>query len=62
MKHQEMGISHHLTYHMRNLSAGQEATGRTRHGTRDWFKIGTGVSQGCILTPRLFNLYTEFIM
>ena len=47
---------------MRNLDAGQEATVRTGHGTTDWFQIGKGVSQGCILSPGLFNLYTEYIM
>ena len=47
---------------MRNLYAGQEATVRTRHGITDWFQIGKGVCQDCILSPRLFNLYTEYIM
>ena len=47
---------------MRNLNAGQEATVRTRHGTTDWFQIGKGVHQGCILSPCLFNLYAEYIM
>ena len=47
---------------MRNLYAGQEATVRTGHGTTDWFQIGKGVCQGCILSPRLFNLYAEYIM
>ena len=47
---------------MRNLYAGQEATVRTGHGTTDWFQIGKGVRQGCILSPCLFNLYTEYIM
>ena len=58
----EMGISEHLTYLLRNLYAGQEATVRTGHGTKDWFQIGKGVHQGCILSPCLFNLYAEFIM
>ena len=57
-----MGISDHLTCHLRSLYAGQEATVRTRHGTMDWFKIGKGVYQGCILSPCLFNLYAEHIM
>ena len=55
-KIQEMGTPDHLTCLLRNLYAGQEATGRTRHGTIDWFQIGKGVSQGCILSPCLFNL------
>ena len=59
---QEMGIPDHLTCLLRNLYAGQEATVRTEHGTMDWFQIGKGVSQGCILSPCLFNLYTEYIM
>ena len=58
----EMGISDHLTCLLRNLYAGQEATVRTGHGTTDWFKIGKGVHQGCILSPCLFNLYAEYIM
>ena len=58
----EMGIPDHLTYLLRNLYAGQEATVRTGHGTTDWFQIGKGVRQGCILSPCLFNLYTEYIM
>ena len=58
----EMGIPDHLTYLLRNLSAGQEATVRTGHGTTDWFQIGKGVCQGCILSPCLFNLYAEYIM
>ena len=58
----EIGIPDHLTYLLRNLYAGQEATVRTRHGTTDWFQIGKGVSQGCILSPCLFNLYAEYIM
>ena len=57
-----MGISDHLTYLLRNLHAGQEATVRTGHGTTDWFQIGKGVCQGCILSPCLFNLYAEDIM
>ena len=59
---QEMGIPDHLTCLLRNLYAGQEATFRTGHGTRDWFQIGKGVHQGCILSPCLFNLYAEYIM
>ena len=59
---QEMGILDHLTCLLRNLYAGQEATVRTGHGTTDWFQIGKGVYQGCILSPRLFNLYAEYIM
>ena len=58
----EMGIPEHLTCLLRNLYAGQEATVRTGHGTTDWFQIGKGVHQGCILSPCLFNLYTECIM
>ena len=58
----ETGISDHLTYPLRNLYAGQEATVRTGHRTTDWFKIRKGVSPGCILPPCLFNLYTEYIM
>jgi len=58
----EMGIPHHLTCLLRNLYAGQEATVRTGHGTADWFQIGKGVHQGCILPPWLFNLYAEYIM
>ena len=57
-----MGIPDHLTCLLRNLYAGQEATVKTRHGTMDWFQIGKGVSQGCILSPCLFNLYAEYIM
>ena len=57
-----MGIQDHLTCLLRNLYAGQEATVRTGHGTTDWFQIGKGVRQGCILTPYLFNLYAEYIM
>ena len=59
---QEMGISDHLTCLQRNLYAGQEATVRAGHGTTDWFQIGKGVRQGCILSPCLFNLYAEYIM
>ena len=59
---QEMGIPDHLTCLLRNLYAGQEATVRTGHGTTDWFQIGKGVCQGCILPPCLFNLYAEYIM
>ena len=58
----EMGISDYLTYLLRNLYAGQEATVRTGHGTTDWLQIGKGVCQGCILSPCLFNLYAEYIM
>ena len=58
----EMGIPEHLTCLLRNLYAGQEATVRTGHGTTDWFQIGKGVRQGCILSPCLFNLYAEYIM
>ena len=57
-----MGIPGHLTCLLRNLYAGQEATLRTGHGTTDWFQMGAGVCQGCILSPRLFNLYAEYIM
>ena len=59
---QEMGIPDHLTCLLRHLYAGQEATVRTGHGTTDWFQIGKGVHQGCILSPCLFNLYAEYIM
>ena len=59
---QEMGIPCHLTCPLRNLYAGQEATVRTGHGTTDWFQIGKGVHQGCILSPCLLNLYAEYIM
>ena len=59
---QEMGIPDHLTCLLRNLYAGQEATVRTGHGTTDWFQIGKGVRQGCILSPCLFNFYAEYIM
>ena len=58
---QEMGIPDHLTCLLRNLFAGQEATVLTGHGTTDWFQIGKGVRQGCILLPCLFNLYAEYI-
>ena len=58
----EMGIPDHLTCLLRNLYAGQEATIRTGHGTTDWFQIGKGVRQGCILSPCLFNFYAEYIM
>ena len=58
----EMGIPDHLTYVLRNLYAGQEAKVRTGHGTTDWFQIGKGVHQGCILSPWLFNFYAEYIM
>ena len=57
-----MGIPDHLTCLLRNLYAGQEATVRTGHGTTDWFQIRKGVHQGCILSPCLFNFYTEYIM
>ena len=57
-----MGILDHLICFLRNLYAGQEATVRTGHGTIDWFQIGKGVRQGCILSPYLFNLYAEYIM
>ena len=59
---QEMGIPHHLTCLLRNLYAGQKATVKTGHGTKDWFQVGKGVHQGCILSLCLFNLYTEYIM
>ena len=58
----EMGIPDHLTCLLRNLYAGQEATVTTGHGTTDWFQIGKGVCQGCILLPYLFNFYAEYIM
>ena len=57
-----MGISDHLTRLLRNLYAGQEAIVRTGHVTTDWFQIGKGVHQGCILSPCLFNFYAEYIM
>ena len=59
---QDLGIPDHLTCLLRNLYAGQEATVRTGHETTDWFQIGKGVRQGCILSPCLFNLYAEYIM
>ena len=55
-------MSQHLTRLLRNLYAGQEATARTGHGTTDWFQMGKGVGQGCILSPCLFYLYAEYIM
>ena len=58
----ELEMSDHLTCLLRNLYAGQEITVRTGHGTTDWFQIGKGVRQGCILSPCLFNFYTEYIM
>ena len=58
----EMGIPDHLTYVLRNLYAGQEATVRTGHGITDWFQIGKVVCQGCILSPCLFNFCAEYIM
>ena len=58
----EMGIPDHLTCLLINLYAGQEATAKTGHGTTDWFQIGKGICQGCILSPCLFNLYAEYIM
>ena len=58
----EMGIPDHLTCLLRNLYSGQEATIRTRHGITDWFQIGKGLCQDCILSPCLFNLYAEYIM
>ena len=57
-----MGIPDHLTCFLRNLFTGQEATVRTGHGTTDWFQVGKGVCQGCILSPCLFNLHAEYIM
>ena len=59
---EEMGIPDHLTCLLRNLYAGQEAIVRTGHGKMDWFQIGKGVCQGCILSPCLFNLHAEYIM
>ena len=58
----EMGIPDHINCLLRNLYASQEATVRTRHGTTDWFQIGKGLSQGCILSPCLFNFYAEYII
>ena len=58
----EMGIPGHLTYLLRNLYGGQEATVRTGNGTTDWFQIGKGVRQGCVLSHCLFNVYAEYIM
>ena len=58
---QEMGISDHLIYLLRNLYAGQGTTDTTRHGTMDWFKIGKGIRQGCVLSPCLFNVNAESI-
>ena len=57
-----MGIPDHLSYLLKNLYVGQEATVRTGHGTTDWFQIGNRVCQGCILSPYLFNFYAEYIM
>ena len=57
-----MGIPDHLTCLLRNQYSGQEATVRTGHGTTDWFQIGKGICQGCILSPCLFNLYAEYIV
>ena len=57
---QEMEIPDHLTCLLRNLCAGQEATVRTEHGRTDWFQVGKGVHQGCILSPCLFNLYADY--
>ena len=58
----EMGIPDHVACLLRKLNVGQEATVRTGDGTKDWFQIGKGVHQGCILSPCLFNLYAEYIM
>ena len=58
----EMGLPDHLTCLLRNLYAGEEATVSTGHGTTDWFQIGKGVCQGCILSPCLFNFFAEYIM
>ena len=57
-----MGVPDHLTYLLRDLYAGQEATASTGNGTTDWFQIGKGVRQGCVLSPCLFNLYAEYMM
>ena len=57
-----MGIPDHLACLLRNLHAGEETTVRTEHGTTDWFQIGKGVRQGCVLSPCIFNLYAEYIM
>ena len=62
MENSERGIPDHLTYLLRNLYAGQKATVRTGHGTTDWFKIGKGLCQGCVLSPCLFNFCAEYIM
>ena len=59
---QEIGIPDHLTCLLKNLYAGQEVTVRNGHGTTDWFQIGKGICQGCILSPCLFNFYAEYIM
>ena len=58
----ETGLPNHITYLLRNLYAGQEATVRAGHGTTDWFQFGKGVRQGCILSPCLFNFYAVYIM
>ena len=58
----EIGIPGHLTCFLKNLYAGMDATVRTRHGTTDWFQIGKGIHQECILSPCLFNLYAEYVM
>ena len=60
--HKEMGISDHFTCLLRNLYAGKEATVRTLHRTTDWFRVGKGVHQGCILSPYSFKFYAEYIM
>ena len=62
MENSERGIPEHLTFLLRNLYADQEATVRSGHGTTDWFQIGKGARQGCMLSPCLFNLYAEYIM
>ena len=59
---QEIGVAENLTCLLQKLYTGQEATVRTGHGTTDWFQIGKGVGEGCILSPGLFNLYAEYIM